>query len=146
MVFLGTFVLLAVGIAPLISYRFWEWSTPMTVPIARAAVCLGLIGGRDADLVRESFRLRTAFPAYRARKAAAANDHRLVGVRGFGLFFPGTNNRNQEEIRREYGEFERVGGGDSANSIYELLYQEESYNFALHYNETILNSQTKQMR
>ena len=135
-------VLATLGVAAACLLRWFSEDVDQRPKLAGAAIqaSLGLLATEDARYVREALRLRVRSPSREALLALIRRDHRLVGVAGIGLFFPGTPARTDYRYYlRKYGLRESMGAGDSGDA-YMLLYQSEAYNYALTYNRIILFS------
>lgn len=77
-------------------------------------------------------------PATEAKRALAEGNDRLVGVLGYGLFFPGVPDAFRNVVTDEKDlAFSFLGAGDSSVNRTDLIYQAASYRFALRYNEIV---------
>ncbi len=86
----------------------------------------------------ETYKLIFKFPELEAIKSISKGDYRLIGIAGFGLFFPGTP-REYEETLVNDRKLTRIimGIGDCSYNRTDRIYHEVSYNFALRYNSVI---------
>jgi len=130
-------LVIAIALAALFVSRVTGSHSQPTLLVARCEVFLGLVTGESASLVREAVALRHRRPSDKARLAATGDDYRLVGVAGFGVFFPGTPPEAESQLSTPLGVRQILGAGDGGDA-YVSLYQGASYDFALRYNSTIL--------
>jgi hypothetical protein len=108
---------------------------------ASAAASVGLVRGVNAQAARQAAKLLDRDPIGEADEAAKKRDYRLIGVAGIGLFFPGV--KTEEAPRTRLGVRETMGAGDTVN-YYTGLYQSEAYQFALAYNQRLLEGMRTQ--
>jgi len=144
-IILATGLVVVVGLCPLLIPRFARWQSPLTLPVARCAVSLGLVRGESASRVRAAAALRRRSPTDEARAAANAGDYRLVGVAGFGVNFPGIPHDGEAQLSTQLGVRQILGDGDGGD-VYSQQYQAASYDFALRYNRTLMQHQSGDLR
>ena len=109
----------------------------LRIAVARVKAAFWLVPGKDADFVAAAVKLRHRDPIQEAAEASARGDDRLIGVAGFGLFFPRLS-ENEAPVVERLEPREILGAGDAGDELM-FLYQSASYEFALAYNREILD-------
>jgi hypothetical protein len=140
-------VLLAIATAPVALYivLFLETAAhlrdfKLSIDLSKgyALALTGQLAGEEWHDLAAATKLAFRSPTAEAKQALRSGHDRLVGVAGFGLFFPGIPDSFRNVVTDEKDlAADILGVGDTSSNRMSQVYQAASYRFAFLYNETV---------